>query len=69
MANYIQHIGETVYSLPACEIKEVQTRDGRIQYAVYKGGKFYAIFPSLSAAKHSLACFIKYSRTAEKTET
>jgi hypothetical protein len=68
MTNYIQHTGETVYSLPACEIKEVQTRDERTQYAVWRGGKFIAVFPSLEAAKHSLACFITYSKTAEKTE-
>ena len=56
MANYIQQIGETVYSVPACEIKEVQTSDGRTQCAIYKGNKCAGIFPVLEAAKHSLAC-------------
>ena len=56
MVNYIQQIGEAVYSVADREIKEVRTRDGRTQYAIYKGGKCAGIFPVLEAAKHSLAC-------------
>ena len=66
MANYIQQIGETVFSVPACEINEVQTSDGRTQYAISKGGKICGIFPCLSAAKHSLACSIEFSKPEKK---
>jgi len=69
MPSSIQQIGETVYSAPVFEIKKVLTRDGRTQYAVYKGGRFKAVFPTLGAAKHSLACSlacsIKYSKSAK----